>query len=1119
MPLCCFVFGSSKASKRPPQRPEPQRRVSTAEGKAAEKKETTTVELTAVTSLQSADTAIQKPAPIQAGPTPAPTATSSAWRGVKDIAVNGLITALKVTKEATPIFPPLQSAAGGILAIIDVFQKMSSNKDDIEMLTRYLEKLGEFYKTVSASFPGDYKRACPEALRKRLEDFDREVREIEQDVRKLGARALPAQLLNADDTAEEIDGFVRRLSMLVNNLVVGGTISIELAVDELQIVIIQGFDHMDDRFDGISDQIDGLGTQINQLLNESGAGLRYTIQARFDFHKSGRSACDSNTRREALATVYAWLRPDDPRLSEYPAPLHNVRPENPVFWINGLAGTGKSTLAQTIAHWCEDVDFLGATFFCARDGDRNNVSLIVPTIAHQLGSFCPSFRAEVSEAVKANPDIHGSLVSRQLQKLIVEPLRAVKAKESFPPCAIVIDALDECKDDEAVSVVLKGLALYVAKLAPLKFVITSRPIQRVTDGFSLENLIDHTQQFSLSTIPVEATKRDIANFLRTRLADIKRRYYVGGYWPSDQEVDELVELASELFIFAATAVKFVGDGRTNDPERQLVFLLRPSEPSSVAAARDSPYRYLDALYLQVLKSAFPKLDRRVRAEMKNILGTIALVQEQLHPGALEALLHLKGGLVRRTLRDVHSIIVVPPTDEEVIRVIHRSFADFIVDRDRCTESDFLVHSSLQHTVIANHCLQNLFLLRRDICQVRNESLLNIEIPDFNARVARHIPPHLQYACKYWAYHLCHAELEQEVINHLGTFCRSYLLFWLEALSLLGSLDIAVEALQSSRNALQKLPLPPADVISILYDSERVVRFCYPAISASCFQAYKCALPFSPTSSLLRALFASQASGTVQVLSGLQKSWSPNIMAPEGHGGRVQCVGYSPNGERIVSCSEDVTIRLWDARTGTPLHVLEGHTARVCSVAFSPSGKQLLSGSDDLTVKLWDATTGSILGTWKRHSRDVRSVVWSSDGRYAASGSYDTTVVVWPVADPDDTTVFTEHIDEVDSIFFDSDGDLLSGSHDGRCKVWDVDRKTCKRTLTHPSPVMCVAGSRDSKIIASGCRDFTVTMWSKADGSRLHVLKQHAWWIWSLDFSPDNRTLASGSWDHISKVRG
>ncbi|OSD05131.1 hypothetical protein PYCCODRAFT_1288912 [Trametes coccinea BRFM310] len=872
---------------------------------------------------------------------------------------------------------------------------------------------------------------------------------------------------------------------------------------------------MDGRFDGLSAQIGGVSDQINQLRSDANPGLRYTIQARFDDHRGGRSQCEANTRLEALATVYAWLRPNDPRLADYPPPLSPVQPEKPFFWINGLAGSGKTTLAHTTAHWCEAVDFLGATFFAAPEGERSDVQLVFSTIAHQLGARCPEYRDALNEAVKANPDIHAALPSRQLQKLIVEPLRSLKSRGIvFPPCVVIIDALDECKDKEAVSVILKALSLYVSDLVPIRFIITSRPVPNVNTGFRLRELAENTQQFSLSSIPGDITKRDISLFLKSRLAFLKDQYYIGTYWPSDEEIDALVELASELFIFAATAVKFVGDDKVSDPERQLVLLLRPGGASAASNLSTSPYRYLDALYLQILRAAFPVMDRVLRAHLKIILGTVALAQDRLSPGALEALLHLSSGAVRRTLRQLHSIIVVPQTDDEVIRIIHRSFSDFVVDPSRCVEADFLVNTSLQNTVIVKHCLQTLLLLlRRDICCVGNETLLNIEIVDLNGRIEKYIPPHFQYSCKYWPYHLCRAELDQEVLDMLGKLCDSYILYWLEALSLLGAVDTTIDALRRARETLQKLPLPPTDVPSLLYDCERMVRSSYPALSAGCFQVYKCAVPFMPTNTLFRSLYKSQASHTVKLRSGMQREWSANTTSTEAHTARVQAVAYSPNGERIVSCSEDWTIMLWDARTGAQLHVLEGHAARVCCVVFSPSGKELLSASDDLTVKVWDASTGACLETWKRHTRDVRSVAWSPDGMYAASGSYDHRVILWPVASPTTVTVFTDHRAEVDQVVFAPDGDLLSAGHDCTSKMWNVQTKSCVKTFAHPARVMTVAVSKDNRLVACGCDDHTIVLWTKATGERLHVLKHHSYWIWSVDFSPDDRLLASGSWDH------
>ena len=74
------------------------------------------------------------------------------------------------------------------------------------------------------------------------------------------------------------------------------------------------------------------------------------------------------------------------------------------------------------------------------------------------------------------------------------------------------------------------------------------------------------------------------------------------------------------------------------------------------------------------------------------------------------------------------------------------------------------------------------------------------------------------------------------------------------------------------------------------------------------------------------------------------------------------VAFSPDGKRIVSGSDDKTVRLWDADTGQPIgQPLTGHTDAVYSVAFSPDGTRIVSGSADNTVRLWDAATGQPIG--------------------------------------------------------------------------------------------------------------------------------------------------------------
>jgi len=128
--------------------------------------------------------------------------------------------------------------------------------------------------------------------------------------------------------------------------------------------------------------------------------------------------------------------------------------KSPVYWLNGLAGTGKSAIAQTTAKHLLADGRLGASFFCSCDfKDHCDLHLIFPTLSFQLAYRYPRFRAALIPLLQLNPDIRSETLLNQMETLIVTPLREQK---DFS-IVMVIDALDECIDDEPQSTILSVL--------------------------------------------------------------------------------------------------------------------------------------------------------------------------------------------------------------------------------------------------------------------------------------------------------------------------------------------------------------------------------------------------------------------------------------------------------------------------------------------------------------------------------------------------------------------------------------------------------------------------------------------------------------------------------------
>jgi hypothetical protein len=543
---------------------------------------------------------------------------------------------------------------------------------------------------------------------------------------------------------------------------------------------------------------------VTNIANRDPLDIPRAYEARYDSGDS-RNPCFEGTRADVLGEIRSWIDPNQSishtaegaECSPLPIPPPQQSTEAGIFWLTGLAGTGKSTIAQSIASWCYGRNWLGASFFFLRgDAARGNDKLLFSTIAHQLMTFHKPLEPLVKAAIKMDPDIFHSNLGNQLQKLIVDPLHALG--NTFPtPAVVVIDALDECRDEGSTSTVLSILSNHIRDLQ-LKILVTSRPEIQIRRAFHSNDLQlrSSTRQYDLHDIKSNLVEADITEFLRDSFRRIEALYpeLKGKEWVNDAAIKTIVLRSQGLFIFAATAIQFIGDKDFDNPEIQLLALLELGNRSS-PPPQSSPYHRLDQLYTQVLHQAFPDSSSTSKlARFRTIVGAIISMYDQLSPGDLGSLLGIEASVIMTTLQHMRSVIVLPERSG-VVRLLHISFVDFLTHPRRCSDPKLYIDPTIQHRFLAIRCFYHLSSLRRNICGLPDASRLNSELEDIQRAVGAFIPLPVQYACRFWAEHLSRAAFSESLVDFTNEFCTKYCLYWLEALSLMGRAGVAIPTLK------------------------------------------------------------------------------------------------------------------------------------------------------------------------------------------------------------------------------------------------------------------------------------------------------------------------------------
>ncbi len=492
------------------------------------------------------------------------------------------------------------------------------------------------------------------------------------------------------------------------------------------------------------------------------------------------STCLEGTRVGILSRIRSWVQDVEPNAEK-------------VFLVSGLAGTGKSTIAQTIAVEFDNEAILGASFFFGARGalEVRSAELVITTLAYQLSRSSVEFRRSLADALEDHPDAPHELRARQIQKLLVTPLQAVSC---LKPILIVLDAVDECVQPDAEEILGLLLSAVAQVEVPVKFLVTSRPEPFVASAFSRYAIHNEIVLHDIDTTIVTA---DIQKYLQHELMRLSSNPPTRQWEITEQDIDELVRRSGRLFVYAATAVRFIKDNRLFPPASQLKTLLDADQSKKVGALSS-----LDGLYLRVIQTAGVVFGGQLSFELvRKVLGAIVLLKASLSLESMERLLNIESGHVRAALYPFQSLIVTPKLDDQQASVYHQSFADFICDPSRCTDLRFYVDKLTHEQILGRSCFETMKRsLKRNIANIPEALRFECDaaIPNLDDMLKATLPDELSYACLHWAAHGGQTRLGDDyILAALQDFTTTRALWWLEAVSLLCEWPSAILNIQNA----------------------------------------------------------------------------------------------------------------------------------------------------------------------------------------------------------------------------------------------------------------------------------------------------------------------------------
>ncbi|OBS16602.1 hypothetical protein FPOA_12766 [Fusarium poae] len=494
-----------------------------------------------------------------------------------------------------------------------------------------------------------------------------------------------------------------------------------------------------------------------------------------------------------------------------------------------------------------------------------------------------------------------------LKRIFLDMLKDPCLREAV----FVVDALDECSDDSRKDLI--DFILEASRDYSSKWVVSSRNWPLIEVQFRGSEDV---------RVPLELNKDSISQAVRMFIEDkVKQLAQQKPYTPElkDDVRNGLLSKANDTFLWVALVC--------NE-------LARPEvKPRNTITKLKSIPGGLDELYQRMLEQVFRSENGDI---CRKILATVCITYRSISLDELRTLVTETKNFDDKELKEVigecGSFLTL---QEDIVDFVHQSAQDFLTDR---AKSDIFPSGIQdQHYLIFRRSLDALMTLTRNI--------YNLEFPgEFRTEISCSKPDplsHLRYSCLYWVDHLevAKGKRDQSDDKAISRFISTRFLYWLEALSLQGQMSQGVKAVQMLKGIITNTAV--LGLHSLVEDARRFILSHARAIEIAPLQAYASALVFSPEHSLTRELFKKEEPDWMVLKPRMEADWNAYEKTLEGHGNWVRSVVFSADGQRIVSGSDDKTVKIWDAATGACEQTLDvGGT--LYHLSFDPTSNALLS---------------------------------------------------------------------------------------------------------------------------------------------------------------------------------